>query len=112
MDSPSERIERVLLAIADEVRESPRLQVKLLDLLKIPVQLQGSDAVPFVDTVLLVNKGFEEFRGTLGTFTVSELKKIIKLNDLWSGDLPRTKGAMIDLMWRASEERRKIYPSS
>ena len=106
--SPAARIEAVLSAIADAVREDPRVRMTEVARLGLPVVCVGAEAVPLVDLVLLARQGEEAFRSTLWAFKPADLKKIAKAHGLDSG-IPNARGPMIDHLWDGAVEQSRNY---
>jgi hypothetical protein len=99
---PIEALDRFFLVVRQEASENASFASRLLDALGADVLVRGEAAVALVDPVQVALKGIGEFRATFLTFSVKDLKALVKDYGLaTAADMKGKSKApqIVDVMW-------------
>lgn len=99
---PIEALDRFFAVVRQEASDNPSFAARLLGALGANVVFRGEAAVNSVDPLLVALKGHDEFRTTFLSFSVKDLKAIVKDFGLaTTADMKgKTKAPQIvDQMW-------------
>lgn len=107
IDAPA-ALDRFFAVVRQEARDNPKFASSLLDALGVEVVFRGEEARMAIDPLLVAIKGQQQFRETFLSFSVADLKKIIKDFGLASQAELRGKSKvpqLVDLMWEGAQAK-------
>jgi hypothetical protein len=107
---PAEALDRFFAVVRQEANDNPNFAARLLNALGANVVFRGDAAVTSVDPLQVALRGHEEFRATFLSFSVKDLKTIVKDFGLATPTDMKGKGKapqIVELMWAGASAKIK-----
>ena len=107
---PAEALDRFFAIVRQEAIDNPGFAARLLEALGANVVFRGDIALSSVDPLQVALRGYDEFRATFLSFSVKDLKTIVKDFGLATPTDMKGKSKapqIVDLMWAGASAKIK-----